>query len=150
MREVNLEPITQSEVSQKEKQKQWWYTNAYRQTLERWYWWAYLQSSRGDTDIENRLTDTAGEGRRRGWEVGESNRETYITICKIDSQWEFALWLRELTSRLDNNLEGWDGEEEWGMFKWEPTWVNLWLIHIDAWLKPMHYCRAIILQLKIH
>ena len=22
---------------------------------------------------------------------GESNMETYITMCKIDSQWEFAL-----------------------------------------------------------
>ena len=22
---------------------------------------------------------------------GESNMETYITICKIDSQWEFAI-----------------------------------------------------------
>ena len=27
---------------------------------------------------------------------GESNRETYITICKIDSQQEFAVWLRKL------------------------------------------------------
>ena len=26
----------------------------------------------------------------------ESNMETYITICKIDSQWGFAVWLREL------------------------------------------------------
>ena len=27
---------------------------------------------------------------------GKSNMETYITICKIDSQWEFAVWLRKL------------------------------------------------------
>ena len=26
----------------------------------------------------------------------ESNMETYITICKIDSQWEFAVSLGEL------------------------------------------------------
>ena len=25
-----------------------------------------------------------------------SNMETYIIICKIDSQWEFAVWLRKL------------------------------------------------------
>ena len=25
---------------------------------------------------------------------GKSNMETYITICKTDSQWEFAAWLR--------------------------------------------------------
>ena len=28
-----------------------------------------------------------GEGRM----YGESNMETYITICKTDSQWEFAI-----------------------------------------------------------
>ena len=27
---------------------------------------------------------------------GKSNVETYITICKIDSQHEFAVWLRNL------------------------------------------------------
>ena len=37
--------------------------------------------------------------------------ETYITICKIDSQWEFAVWLRELKLELCNSLEGWNGEE---------------------------------------
>ena len=40
----------------------------------------------------------------------ESNMETYITICKIDSQWEFAVCLRELKQGLCNNPEGWDGE----------------------------------------
>ena len=44
---------------------------------------------------------------------GESNRETYIAICKIDdSQWEFAVWLRKLKQGLCINLEGWDGEED--------------------------------------
>ena len=37
--------------------------------------------------------------------------ENYISICKIDSQWEFAVQLRELKQRLCNNLERWDGEE---------------------------------------
>ena len=40
----------------------------------------------------------------------ESNVETYITICKIDSQQEFAVWLRKLTQGLCINLERWDGE----------------------------------------
>ena len=62
-----------------------------------------------ETQTENRLMDTAGGGGRRGWE-GESNMETYITICKIKSQWEFAVLLRELKPGLGNNLEGWDGE----------------------------------------
>ena len=41
---------------------------------------------------------------------GKSNMETYITICKIDSQREFAVWLRKLKQGLCINLEGWDGE----------------------------------------
>ena len=37
-----------------------------------------------------------GEKGGEGEMYGESNMETYITICKIDSQWEFAVWLRKL------------------------------------------------------
>ena len=40
---------------------------------------------------------------------GESNMGTYITICKIDSQQETAVWLRKLKQGLCINLEGWDG-----------------------------------------
>ena len=40
----------------------------------------------------------------------ESNTETYITMCKIDSQREFSVWLRKLNQGLSINLEGWDGE----------------------------------------
>ena len=36
--------------------------------------------------------------------------ETYMTICKIDSQGEFAVCLRKLKQGLCTNLEGWDGE----------------------------------------
>ena len=39
----------------------------------------------------------------------KSNTETYITICKLDSQRECALWLRKLKQGLCINLEGWDG-----------------------------------------
>ena len=40
----------------------------------------------------------------------ESNMETYITICKIDSQRDFPVWLRKLKQGLGINLEGWDAE----------------------------------------
>ena len=36
--------------------------------------------------------------------------ETYITICKIDSQWEFAVWFQKLKQGLCINLEGWNGD----------------------------------------
>ena len=41
---------------------------------------------------------------------GDSNMETYITTCKINSQWEFAVWLRKLKQGLYINLERWDGK----------------------------------------
>ena len=41
---------------------------------------------------------------------GKSNTETYITMCKTASQWEFAASLRKLKQGLCINLEGWDGE----------------------------------------
>ena len=49
---------------------------------------------------------------------GESNMKTYITVCKIDSQQEFAVWLRKLkTGALDQTRgvgwgETWKGGSE--------------------------------------
>ena len=48
---------------------------------------------------------------------GKSNREIYITVYKIDSQREFAVWLRKLKQGLCINLEGWEGPEMGGRFK---------------------------------
>ena len=55
---------------------------------------------------------TYGHGERggEGEMYGKSNMESYITICKTDSQWEFAVWLRKLKQGLCINLKGWDGE----------------------------------------
>ena len=36
-----------------------------------------------------------------------------------------------------------------GRFKREGTYVYLWPIHVDVWQKPMKYCKAIMLQLRI-
>ena len=52
--------------------------------------------------------------------------------------------------KVDQYLEGWDGRAVGGMFEWEGTWVNLWLIHVGVWKKSTQYCKAIILQLKIN
>jgi len=43
---------------------------------------------------------------------GKVNIETYITICKIDNQWEFVVWLRKLKQGLCINLERWDGARD--------------------------------------
>ena len=41
---------------------------------------------------------------------GKSNMETYIIMYEMDSQREFAVWLRKLKQGLCINLEGWNGE----------------------------------------
>ena len=41
---------------------------------------------------------------------GKCSMETHITICKLESQREFAVWLSKLKPGLCINLEGWNGE----------------------------------------
>ena len=41
---------------------------------------------------------------------GKSSMKSYVTICKIDSQLEFAVWLMKLKQGLCVNLERWEGE----------------------------------------
>ena len=62
MRWMNLEPIIQSEVSQKEKDK--YHILTHIQNVEKWYLKIYLQGSNGETDMENRLVDM-GKGEER-------------------------------------------------------------------------------------
>ena len=61
---------------------------------------------------------------------GKSNMETYITICKIDSQQEFAVWLRKLKQGLCISLERWDGEGDRREVQKGGDICILWLIHI--------------------
>ena len=106
---MNLEPIIQSEASQKEKDKYRILMHIYRiqkngteeficrvamekqtQRTDLWTWW--------------------GGQEEEGEMYGKSNMEPYITICKIDSQQEFAVWLRKSKQECCINLERW-GEE---------------------------------------
>ena len=76
---VNLEPIIQSEVSQNEKHKVQ-HINTYIWNLERWYRQSYMQGSKGNTDVKNRLLDSAGEG--EGEMISENSIETCILPCR--------------------------------------------------------------------
>ena len=65
--------------------------------------------------------------------------ETYIIICKIDSQQEFAVWLRKLKQRLRISLQGWDGAGEGkevqkggDIYTHTHTYIHLWLIHVEV------------------
>ena len=105
---MNLEPIIQSEVSQKEKDKYHILTHIYgmqKNGTEEFIYRAVMRNRHRE--------QTYGPGERggEGEMYEESNMETYITTCKIDSQWEFAVWLRKLKPGLYQPREvGWEGD----------------------------------------
>ena len=57
-------------------------------------------------NIQREQTYGHGERGGEGEMYGKSNLETYITICKIYRQWEFAVCLRELKQSLCITLGG--------------------------------------------
>ena len=84
---MNLEPIIQSEVSQKEKDKYSILTHIYKiqkNGTEEFIYRAVMEKQTQRIDL------WTWEGGGEGEMYGKSNMETYITLCKIDSQWEFA------------------------------------------------------------
>ena len=56
---------------------------------------------------------------------GKSNMEAYITICKIDSQQEFAIFFRKLKQWLCINLGEWDEEVDGREFQKGGKYVYL-------------------------
>ena len=67
-----------------------------------------LTGQQWKTGLKNRLMDM-GKGEERVRCMERNNMEAYIIIYKIDSQWEFPIWLRKLKQGLCIYLEGWDG-----------------------------------------
>ena len=78
----------------------------------------------------------------------ENNIENYNTLSKIDSQWEFAVWLRELKYGHCDRLNSGMGREMGGRPGREGTWVYLWVVLVDVWQEITKFCKAIIVQLK--
>ena len=60
-----------------------------------------------------------GHGERGGQSemYGVSNMETYIIICKIDSQWKCPVYLRELKQGSTSTKRGGMGREMGGRLK---------------------------------
>ena len=77
---------------------------------------------------------------------GKSNMETYITICNIDSQREFAVWLRKLKQGLGINLEGWDGEGDGRKVQKGGDVCIPMADSSEIWQKTTQSYKAIILQ----
>ena len=93
---MNLEFIIQSEMSQKEKE----YCNLpyvyeiQKNGTEEFTYRATMEKQTQKIDLWTWAEGTRGEM------YGKINMETYITICKIDSQWEFAVSQETQTGAL--------------------------------------------------
>ena len=86
---MNLEPIIHSEVSQKKKDKYRILTYIYgiqKNSTKEFIYRAAMEKQTQKIDLWT-WSDRGGEGEM----YGKSNMETYITICKIDSQRELAV-----------------------------------------------------------
>ena len=87
---MNLEPIIPSDVSHPNK----CIWNLEKRVLKNFFMWQQWRNR------HRKQTYGYEEKEGEGEIYGESNMETYITICKIDSQREFAVWLRKQTGAL--------------------------------------------------
>ena len=105
MRWMNLEPIIHSELSQKEKNKCYILTCVYMESRK-----MVLMNLFAGQQWKCRCREQTcwhRQGRRERDEWREQAGHVLTTACRIDSQWEFAGWLRELKPVLCDKLEGW-------------------------------------------
>ena len=65
-----------TEWSKPERKTPTQYTKADIWNLERWWWQLYMQDRKRDTDVQNRLLDSVGEG--EGGMIRENTIQTYI------------------------------------------------------------------------
>ena len=77
---------------------------------------------------------TYGHAERGGEDdmYGESNMETYITTCKINSQWEFVVFSENSNRGSVSIYKVGMGRKIGGRFKMEGIYVYLWLIHVEV------------------
>ena len=143
MRWMKLEPIIQSEVSQKDKD---WYSILIHMEFRK----MVMITLYAKQKKRHRCTEqTFGLcGRRRGWDVSRGEHwNMYIIKGETDHQPRLDAWDKcsGLVHWGDPEGSGWRGRWEvgsgWGRH------ANPWLIHVNVWQKPLQYCKVISLQL---
>ena len=104
-----------------------------------------MQNRKRDTDVQNRLLDSVGEGkggifRENSIETSILSRVKQITSPGWMHETRVQGWCTGMTQRngMEREVGGGSG---WG------THVNPWLIHVNVWQKPLQYCKVISLQL---
>ena len=124
---MKLETIIQNEVSQKEKDKYRFLTHIYgiqKNGTEKFI----CRAAKEKQTKENEHGERGGEGEMHR----ESNMETFITVYKIDSQWEFAVGSGIPKRGSVSTQRSWMGWEMGGRFKRAGIYVYLWLIHVEV------------------
>ena len=102
-----------------------------------------MQNRKRDTDVQNRLLDSVGEG--KGGMFRE--KSMYIIYSETDHQPRLDAWDRcsGLVHWEDPEESGGEGggrgESGWGIH------VTPWLIHVSVWQNPLQCCEVISLQL---
>ena len=142
MRWTKLEPIMQSEVSQKEKHQYSILTHIY----------GIQKDSNNNLYARQQKRHRCKEqtfrphGRRRGWDdLREQHLNMYITMCEINDQCNLMHEARCSKPALWDNSEGWNWEGGGRGIQAGETHMHPWLIHVDVWQKPPQYCKKIIL-----
>ena len=104
-----------------------------------------MQNRKRDTDVQNRLLDSVGEGeggmfRENSTETSILSRVKQITSPGCMHETSAQGWC---TGKTQRDGMGWvaGGGSGWG------THVNPWLIHVNVWKKLLQYCKVISLQL---
>ena len=92
--------------------------------------------------------DTREGGGRRGWDEWRRMMETYTLPLPYVKQPAGG------NLPYDSGNSNWGSVKpqsgrRWGWFKREGAYAYLWLTHVDVWQKPIQYCKAIFLPLKI-
>ena len=104
-----------------------------------------MQDRKRDTDIQNRLLDSIGEG-KVGWSERTASKHVYYQVW---NRWPVQVGCMRQVIRAGAlgrpRGMGWGGRWEGG--SGSGTHVNPRLIHINVWQKPLQYCKVISLQL---
>ena len=123
--------------SRSERETQILYINAYIYIESRkMVTWSYMQGSKRDKDVKNRLLDSVGEG--EGGMIWENSIETgilpYIKQMTSPSSMHEARHSSWCSGTTQRDAVG--REMGWG------THVHLWLIHVNVWQTPSQFCKV--------
>ena len=142
MRWMKLEPIIQSEVSQKDKDQYNILTHIYE-----------ILKDGNNNPICEKETQMYRTDFWTLWEKARVGCSERIALRQVYYQgwnrspvqvWYMRQVLRAGALGRPRGM-GWGGRREWGS-GWG-THVNPWLIHVNVWQKPLQYCKVISLQL---